>query len=128
MPDIMKRYLVFGWEAHEQRGGFHDFLRDFSSRDEAYLYAKAAKESHKIDEYQIYDTYSGQILSESIFKYDANGNLIYAKYRDGEEYWYEYNANNILIHSKNNSGSKYWFNSHGKKLDHPPQEKEDTNT
>lgn len=70
MPDmnpLMKRYLVFGWEAHEQRGGFHDFLRDFSSRDEAYLYAKATKESHKIDEYQIYDTYSGQVITLEIY-------------------------------------------------------------
>jgi hypothetical protein len=67
-------------------------------------------------------------MGEPIFYYDANNNESYYKCRGGVEYWRKYDANNNEIYYRDSYGGEYWRDSHGKKLDHPPQEKEDTNT
>ena len=43
----------------------------------------------------------------SVYKYDTNGNIIYFKNSDGNEYWHEYDANGKLIHYKDTKGREW---------------------
>ena len=45
----------------------------------------------------------------SVYKYDANGNVIYYKNSDGDEAWSEYDKNGNMIHFKNSDGYEQWF-------------------
>ena len=52
----------------------------------------------------------------SVYKYDENGNIIYHKSSDGNEYWHEYDSNGNEIHFKDNHGDEEWreYDANGK--------------
>jgi hypothetical protein len=45
-------------------------------------------------------------MAEPIIKYNSQGNLIYQKDSQGNEYWYDNNGN--VIHSENLDGYRLW--------------------
>ena len=52
----------------------------------------------------------------SVYKYDANGNVIHYKNSDGDEAWSEYDKNGRMIHFKNSDGVEYWYDANGNKI------------
>ncbi len=70
-----------------------------------------SKEIYKYDEYDN----NGNLIyfkhfdgNEYLYKYDKNNNHIYTKGSDGFEYWGEYDENNNEIHFKNTDGLENW--------------------
>lgn len=43
------------------------------------------------------------------YKYDDNGNLIYAKRMSGLEIWYDYDSNGKCIHARGSNGAEEWY-------------------
>jgi len=50
-----------------------------------------------------------QITKGLPVQYDKNGNLIYQKDSNGNEWWYDYDSHNNLIHLKTSYGYEEWY-------------------
>ena len=57
-------------------------------------------------------------LLNTELEFDSDGNLIYSKDSDGNEYWYEYDSNGNEIHYKNSDGYECWneYDSNGNEI------------